>query len=275
MHPVLLFFPLLFPFSLSDVFPSELHKIESFLSILCIKIAHTSDIHWRNRLPTRLQGTSLWDKTRSFWDIKNSLSHKRWSERSERASGERSGAESVSEASSPEQASEWAVRTSKWTREWPNTQWVYSWIIRPTAPPSFLSPPEWQRVKRRHKDVSRWRAQIRDSFCGIGWPKRPSQRRRREILKRYGTISSISALLSHCHFLGKSLSLWILDACAIRSLNTCSDILSKFLLNYVILNFRRWKTFSVSSNNLSPQLLYRSKALARTWERTDRKVTSR
>ena len=42
---------------------------------------------------------ALWDKTRSFCDIKNSLSHERASERV-------SVAEGASEASSPEQANE-------------------------------------------------------------------------------------------------------------------------------------------------------------------------
>ena len=46
---------------------------------------------------------ALWDITRSFWDIKNFLSHKRGSERSERASEQVSAA---SEASSLEQANE-------------------------------------------------------------------------------------------------------------------------------------------------------------------------
>ena len=39
-----------------------------------------------------LRGGALWDKTRSFWNIKNSLSHERGSERSERASERVSGA---------------------------------------------------------------------------------------------------------------------------------------------------------------------------------------
>ena len=49
---------------------------------------------------------ALWDKTRSFWDIKKSLSHERGSERSERASERVSAAEGASEASSPDQAYE-------------------------------------------------------------------------------------------------------------------------------------------------------------------------
>ena len=55
---------------------------------------------------------TLWDKTRSYGDIKNSLSHEWGSERSERASGRVSTAEGASEASSPEQANEWAVRAN-------------------------------------------------------------------------------------------------------------------------------------------------------------------
>ena len=43
-----------------------------------------------------MQAVVLWDKTRSFWDIKNSLSHERGSKRSERSGGrersEQSGA---------------------------------------------------------------------------------------------------------------------------------------------------------------------------------------
>ena len=52
---------------------------------------------------------ALWDKTRSFWDIKNSFSHKQGSELSERASEHMSAVEGASEVSSPEQA----VRANK------------------------------------------------------------------------------------------------------------------------------------------------------------------
>ena len=65
----------------------------------------------------RRKETALWDKTRSFWDIKNSLSHERGSERSEWASERVSAAEGASEASSPEQANEWAVRANEQTDE--------------------------------------------------------------------------------------------------------------------------------------------------------------
>ena len=67
---------------------------------------------------------ALWDKTRSFWDIKNSLSHKRGSERSERASertSERSGGRERSEQSEASSASERCERMSERTSEWPST----------------------------------------------------------------------------------------------------------------------------------------------------------
>ena len=60
----------------------------------------------------------LWDKTRSFWDIKNSLSHERGSEQSEQASERVSAVEGkASKASSPEKANEWAVRANERTDE--------------------------------------------------------------------------------------------------------------------------------------------------------------
>ena len=67
-----------------------------------------------HRCPTPI---ALWDKSRSFWDINNSLSHERGSEWSERASKQVSTAEGASEASSPEQANEWAVRANEQTDE--------------------------------------------------------------------------------------------------------------------------------------------------------------
>ena len=60
---------------------------------------------------------ALWDKTRSFWDIKNSLSHEWGSERSERASKRVNAAEGTSKASSTEQANEWVVRANERTDE--------------------------------------------------------------------------------------------------------------------------------------------------------------
>ena len=60
---------------------------------------------------------ALWDNTKSFWDIKNSLSHERGSEQSERASERVSAAEGASEASSLVQAIEWAVQANKLTDE--------------------------------------------------------------------------------------------------------------------------------------------------------------
>ena len=56
--------------------------------------------------PHSMNANALWDKTRSFLDINNSLSHERGSERSERASERMSAAEGASKASSPEQANE-------------------------------------------------------------------------------------------------------------------------------------------------------------------------
>ena len=55
---------------------------------------------------------ALWVKTRSFWDIENSLSHQRGSERSEQASKRVSEAEGPSVASSPEQGKERAVQAN-------------------------------------------------------------------------------------------------------------------------------------------------------------------
>ena len=60
---------------------------------------------------------ALWNKTRSFWDINNSISHERGSEQSERASEGVSAAEGTSKASSPEQANEWVVRANEQTDE--------------------------------------------------------------------------------------------------------------------------------------------------------------
>ena len=79
--------------------------------------------------------SALWDKTRSFWDVKISLSHERGSERSERAN-------------------EWAVqaneRMSKRTSEWPST-YVYSYLFQTTE--------HWQRQRRWHpflRDMKWW-----------------------------------------------------------------------------------------------------------------------
>ena len=64
---------------------------------------------------TSCPSVALWDKTRSFWDIKNSLSHERGSERSERAN-------------------EWAVRANKRTDE-RVAQYLRldSWLIQTTV----------------------------------------------------------------------------------------------------------------------------------------------
>ena len=80
--------------------------------------------------PVNFDFIPLWDKTRSFWDIKNPLSHERGSEGSERVSKRVSAVEGASEASNLEQANEWTVRaneqTSKWTSEWLST---YAYIL--------------------------------------------------------------------------------------------------------------------------------------------------
>ena len=63
-------------------------------------------IRWSVRRPVGPSigpSIALWDKTRSFWDIKNSFSHEQGSEQNERASKRVSAAESASKASSPEQ----------------------------------------------------------------------------------------------------------------------------------------------------------------------------
>ena len=56
------------------------------------------------RSPSRWGTIPLWDKTRSFWDIKNSLSHERGSEQSEQASKRVSAAERARIARRAEQA---------------------------------------------------------------------------------------------------------------------------------------------------------------------------
>ena len=81
------------------------HHVSSNFSVAFLSEAPSSTSSTIPR-QTSSETAALWDKTRSFWDIKNPLSHERGSERSERASERVSAAEGASEASSPEQANE-------------------------------------------------------------------------------------------------------------------------------------------------------------------------
>ena len=79
---------------------------------------------------------ALWDKTRSFWDIKNSLSHERGSEQSEQVSERVSAAEGTSEANRAEQANEWAVQVNE-----PANEQTDERVAQYSRPNSWLSEP--------------------------------------------------------------------------------------------------------------------------------------
>ena len=77
----------------------------------------------------------LWDKTRSFWDIKNSLSHERGSERSE-----------------------WAVRANELTDEWV-AQYLrlYSCLIQTTVrSPVFFEAQTFERKTADYGNITLW-----------------------------------------------------------------------------------------------------------------------
>ena len=79
---------------------------------------------------------ALWDKTRSFWDVKNSLSHERGSERSERANEWAQRRAWAKPAVWSKQTSERCEQTSERTNEWPST---YIWVFGYSGPQCHIS----------------------------------------------------------------------------------------------------------------------------------------
>ena len=92
----------------------------------------TAETPWLlNANRVQQHNSALWDKTRSFWDIKNSLSHKQGSEQIERANEWAQRRARAKRAVRSKQTSERCERTSERTNEWPST---HIWVLRGSGP---------------------------------------------------------------------------------------------------------------------------------------------